>query len=48
MKIHEILTTIGVALALALSIFNAYTTYFVDETPELTLKDAVLYIHKRI
>ena len=38
MKITEIITTIGIILALSISLFNTYTAYFVAETPDLSFQ----------
>jgi hypothetical protein len=38
MKLSEILTSIGVIIAIVLSVVNMYNTYFVEDTPYLTLQ----------
>ncbi|MFH1972074.1 MAG: hypothetical protein ABIJ18_01205 [archaeon] len=42
MKLYNILSTIGVLIALTLSIVNIYNTYFVEEIPELTFQSMPL------
>ncbi|MAG78304.1 hypothetical protein CL616_02970 [archaeon] len=38
MKLNEILTTIGIIIALTLSIINLFNTYLVEETPDLSIQ----------
>jgi len=42
MKIYEILTTIGIFVALILSLVNTYNDYFVEEIPEVTFQSMPL------